>query len=100
MPERIYYSREAEQAARQRQIAGLLAFLTLGLGIGAAIALMFAPQEGSRTRDEINSALEEGIRRGRAAATDAVDQLEAEFPTLRKKFDQLVARAESTVKKS
>lgn len=98
MPDRIYYSREAEQAARQRQIAGLLAFLTLGLGIGAAIALMFAPQEGSRTRDEVAGALEEGIRRGRATANDAVDQLESEFPDLRKKFDRLVARAESAIK--
>jgi hypothetical protein len=53
MASRIYYSEEARnraQAARAR-----IAVLSLGLGIsiGAILALLFAPEEGTEVRERI-----------------------------------------------
>jgi gas vesicle protein len=39
---------------------GILWFLA-GLGLGAALGILYAPKSGSETRDEILSAAEEGI---------------------------------------
>jgi len=95
MTDRIYYSSEAEQIAKTRQTVGLLAFLMLGLGVGAATALLFAPQEGERTRKMVADALDEGFRRGREATDDALAQLEEEFPNLRKKVESTLSKATS-----
>lgn len=58
MPSRIYYSEEAKRTAQQRQIIGGLAMLLLGIAIGAAIALLFAPEEGEEVRKRSDNALE------------------------------------------
>jgi gas vesicle protein len=56
---RIYYSREAEAQANQEKALMVGIFLLLGLGIGAALALLFAPRSGQKTRQELTRALEE-----------------------------------------
>lgn len=91
MPQgRVYYSAEAEAVARRERTVMTVVFLALGLGIGAVLALLFAPGAGSSTRQKISEALDEGYRRGRDATNDALKQLEPEFPDLRKKVDELV----------
>jgi gas vesicle protein len=53
--ERIYYSREAEQIAQQQRTILALGVMVVGLGIGAVLALMFAPRRGDEFRDELAS---------------------------------------------
>ena len=53
MNDRIYYSKEAEElAAQQRTILALVVML-LGLGLGAVVALLFAPRKGDDIRKDI-----------------------------------------------
>ncbi len=66
-------------------MAGVLAVLALGVGVGAAIALMFAPQSGDKTRKNVSSSLQDGFKSGVKAAQDAIGALEDEFPGLRDK---------------
>ena len=54
MSERMYYSKEAEKRAQTERGFIALLFLGLGLSVGAAIALIFAPMRGDELRDELN----------------------------------------------
>jgi gas vesicle protein len=54
---------------------GLLWFLA-GLGIGAAVGILYAPQSGSETRELLMSKAEEGREFVRKRARDARDQAE------------------------
>ncbi len=93
MPDRIYYSEEARRLMERRQLMGVLAAFSLGLIIGSALALLFAPQEGEKTRQIMRDTLEEGFERGRRATDDALSQLEDEIPNLRSKVEETVKRA-------
>lgn len=53
MSDRMYYSNEAKQRARAERTFLALLFTGLGLSIGAAIALMFAPMRGDEFREEL-----------------------------------------------
>jgi gas vesicle protein len=88
---RIYYSQEAERIAKRQRLLTIVLFMALGLGLGAAIALLFAPDEGEKTRRLIAEAAQDGFRRGREATADALRQLEPEFPDLRKRVDELIS---------
>jgi gas vesicle protein len=88
MNDRIYYSREAEtQAMRDRNMA-VFAFLIIGVAIGTAVALLFAPRSGAKTRAELADALEQGFEEGRRASSDAVSRLEKDFADLRKRVEE------------
>lgn len=87
MTDRIYYSKSAENLAKRRQASLILAFLALGVGIGAALALLFAPEEGKRTRELIADALEDGFNRGLEATKGALRQLEKEYPGVRERVE-------------
>ncbi|MBN1680711.1 MAG: YtxH domain-containing protein [Anaerolineae bacterium] len=88
--DRIYYSREAERVARRNQVVTVLLFMALGLGIGAVIAILFAPDEGDKTRKLIAQAVEDGYKRGMETAGDTLSKLEPEFPDVRKRFNDLI----------
>jgi len=87
MTDRIYYSREAAAAARRQQLVSSLAILILGAGIGATISLLFSPQGGEETRNQI----EEGINRGLKAANDALKQLASDRPDLREEIERVLS---------
>jgi gas vesicle protein len=90
MNNRTYYSREAEErAARDKGIATIL-FLALGLGIGTALALLFAPTSGKKAREELSHAAEDAISSGRDVVTPTLKRLEKEFADLRKKVDERI----------
>jgi len=87
---RVYYSHDAEvQAARDKAMLTLVC-LALGLGIGAVMALMFAPNSGEKTRKELGHALEEGVNTGRGNVEPTLKRLEKEFSELRQKVDEKV----------
>lgn len=56
-----------------RNGGGVLWFLA-GLGIGAAVGILYAPQSGAETRDLIMSKAEEGSEYMRKRARDAREQ--------------------------
>jgi gas vesicle protein len=91
MPERVYYSDEAERVAKRQQALYVLLFMVLGLAAGAIIAVLLAPDEGAKTRRLIADALEDGYRRGREATVDSLVHLEPEFPNLREKVNGMLS---------
>lgn len=53
MSDRIYYSNEAKNKARNERAMIAIVFTALGLSIGAALSLLFAPMQGDEMRDEL-----------------------------------------------
>lgn len=92
---RIYYSEEAENKMKKRQLVDALLFTGLGIGIGSAVALLLAPNNGETNREIIANALEEGYERGRETTDEALSQLEKEVPDLRKRVNKLVGNITS-----
>ncbi len=86
---RIYYSDEAEQAAKRQQMMNIITFMLLGLGIGALVALMFAPQEGKKTREKLGDELSDRV--GLSSNDDALSRLEKQYYNLRDEVDKLVS---------
>jgi gas vesicle protein len=90
MNDRIYYSREAEERASRERTVAVLLFLAFGVGIGAAIALLFAPESGEKTRRELAHSVEGSVETGREAVEPALHRLEKEFGELRKRVDDRI----------
>jgi len=83
MNDRIYYSREAELRANRDKALLTLLFLAMGLGIGAALALLFAPRSGEQTRVELAKTVDTSLDEGR----ERIQFLEKELADLRKKIE-------------
>ena len=89
---RIYYSQEAEtKAMRQITILTVL-WLTLGLGVGAVMALLYAPTAGKKTRQNLTKNLEESLSSGQDAVDPVIKRLEKEVGDLRQAFDESLAK--------
>ena len=86
--ERTYYSHDAEMRAMRDRTMLTLVFLTFGLAIGAALALLFAPTTGKQTRDDLARSMGEGLNNGREALDPMVKRLEEEFSELRKNVEE------------
>jgi len=85
---RIYYSDEAEQAAKRQQMMNIVTFMLIGLGVGALVALMFAPQAGKKTREKLGDELSDRVPFG--GSDDAMHRLEKQYNNLRDEVDKLV----------
>lgn len=59
---RVYYSHEAQVHAARKNTALVVLALSVGAGIGAAVGLMFAPNTGQRTREDLAHGLEQGVK--------------------------------------
>ncbi len=86
MNDSTYYSREAEMQANREQLGTTLLFIAVGLGIGAILALLFAPVSGKDFRDDISHTIEDRLGR-REPPGLTLDKLEKEFADLRKKVE-------------
>lgn len=84
MTDRTYYSREAEERAKRQRALTAGLFLLVGAGIGAILALLYAPNEGEEVRGEITDRVGSQMDNGREAAQHAVKQMEAKYNDLRK----------------
>ncbi len=83
MNDRIYYSREAEQmAAQQRTILALIVML-LGLGLGAVVALLFAPRKGDDVRKDLADQAGHLYDNGREATSKTMKELQKDIDKLR-----------------
>jgi gas vesicle protein len=92
MSNRIYYSEEAEKTMKRQRFVDALMYAGLGIGIGSAVALLLAPNEGEKTREFIANTLGEGFQRGRESTDQALSQLEQEIPNLRERVNDLVGK--------
>jgi gas vesicle protein len=91
MTDRTFYSREAEERVRRQQTVAVLLFLAFGIGIGAAIALLFAPESGEETRKDLEKTVNRSVDTGRDSANSALGRLEKEFSELRKRVDDRIS---------
>jgi gas vesicle protein len=82
--DRIYYSHDAEMRSLHNRIVMTLIFLMLGSGIGAILALLFAPSSGQSTRRDLAQRVDEGLQSGRDAVQPIVKQVKKEFGDLQK----------------
>jgi gas vesicle protein len=74
-------------------------YFFLGLGLGVAAGLLFAPKSGPETRDLLRSKADEGKeylrRRGNEVRDQAADALERGKSTVSRQRDNLVAAVEA-----
>ena len=85
---RTYYSHDAEMRAARERITLTIVCLLFGLGVGTAMALMFAPTTGKKAREELLHTLEEGVQSGRERVEPTIAKLERELVDLRKKVEE------------
>jgi gas vesicle protein len=91
--DRIYYSRETQLHALRDRLKLTALFLTFGLGIGAILALLFAPSSGKKVRDDLAQTVEEGLNAGREVVEPLVKRLEKDFDELRKHVEERLTPA-------
>lgn len=86
--DRVYYSHEAKTHA-VREITRLMVFcLMVGLGIGAALALLFAPTSSKKVREDLTRMMGQGWNNGREAVEPMVKRIEKEFDGLQKTVEE------------
>ena len=85
--DRIYYSNDGKMRAVREMALVTLLCLMFGLGIGAVLALLFAPSSGRKVRDDLANTIEEGVNDGRDAIEPLVKRLEKEFDELRQSVE-------------
>jgi hypothetical protein len=89
MSQRTYYSEEAERRAKRDQLVVVGVFLALGLSIGTAIAMLFAPQSGDETRRQLSENVEKQMKDGRKVTETAIERLERNVDQLRERMERL-----------
>lgn len=96
MENRTYYSHEAEVRAARKNAALIVLALSVGASIGAAAGLMFAPNSGHKTREDLTNSIEHGLEQGIHKGHEMVDptlkRIEKELADLRKNVEDKVER--------
>jgi gas vesicle protein len=85
--DRVYYSHDAETHAKRELIALAMFTLMLGLGIGATLALLFAPSSGQKARHDLAQGMGKDWENGRDAVDPMVKRLEDKFGELLKQVE-------------
>jgi gas vesicle protein len=88
--DRVYYSHDAETQAKREMIAFTMLALTLGLGIGTLLALLFAPSSGKKARHDIAKSMGQDWENGRDAVDPMVKRLEEKVGELLKNIEERV----------
>jgi gas vesicle protein len=86
--DRVYSSHDAEVRAVRETARLTLLCLALGAGIGAVLALLFAPASGKNTRANVARTVEDGLADGRKAAEPIVHKIEEEVSDLRDSVEE------------
>jgi gas vesicle protein len=95
MNERTYYSREAEERAQMERTMLAALVLAFGLGVGAAIMLLFAPRTGEKTRKVLADQVGHVYEKGGEATNSALDGLRKEFDHLRSDVEDRLKHLQS-----
>lgn len=80
MSQRTYYSDEARQEAQIKNTIIVAVCLALGATIGTVIAMLFAPQSGDETREQLEE-----------ASSSAFNRLQKQVDELRKQVEKLAS---------
>lgn len=78
-------------------ISTRLTYLLIGGGIGAVLALLFAPKSGHELRGDIADATRKGIDRSREAATQLGERAGEYYETTRERASELYSTASDKV---
>jgi gas vesicle protein len=78
-------------------ISTRLTYLLIGGGIGAILALLFAPKSGQELRSDIADATRKGIDRSREAAQQLGDRAGEYYETTRERAAELYSQAAGRV---
>jgi gas vesicle protein len=78
-------------------ISTRLTFLLIGGGIGAILALLFAPKSGEELRGDIADATRKGIDRSREAAQQLGDRAGEYYESTRERASELYSQAADKV---
>ncbi|HEX6732925.1 MAG TPA: YtxH domain-containing protein [Pyrinomonadaceae bacterium] len=78
-------------------ISTRLTYLLIGGGIGAILALLFAPKSGEELRSDIADATRKGIDRSREAAQQLSDRAGEYYETTRERASELYSTAAEKV---
>ena len=81
------YEREETSAATK------LTYLLVGGGIGAVLALLFAPKSGEELREDIADVTRKGIEKGKVAATQIQEKAGEYYEVSREKAGELYQTA-------
>lgn len=86
--DRIYYSHDAEIHAVRKMTRSMVLCVIVGLGIGAALAFLFAPPSAKKARDDLAKAVGQGWSNGREAVEPMAKWAGKEFGELQKKVEE------------
>ena len=78
-------------------ISNKLTYLLIGGGIGAILALLFAPKSGHELRGDIADATRKGIDRSREAAQQLTDRAGEYYEATRERASELYTQAAGKV---
>src|ERR1700752_1222599 len=78
-------------------ISNKLTYLIIGGGIGAILALLFAPKSGQELRGDIADATRKGIDRSREAAQQLGDRAGEYYESTRERASELYSQAAEKV---
>lgn len=75
-------------------VSSKLTYLIIGGGIGAVIALLFAPKSGKELREDIADASRKGLEKGKEAAAQIQERAGEYYETGREKASELYQSAQ------
>ncbi len=88
--DRVYYSHDAETHVKREMIALIMLALTVGLGIGALVVLLFAPSSGKKVRHDLAKSMGEDWENGRDAVDPMMKRLEEKFGEMLRNVEERI----------
>lgn len=93
--ERVY-ERESDRGARERETSASqkLSYVLIGGGIGAVLALLFAPKSGNELRGDIADVTRKGLEKGKETAVVVGERAGEYYEVTRDKASELYSTAQ------
>lgn len=88
MSERMYYSHEAEVRANRQRVVLAMVVAGLGIGLGAALALLFAPQSGDKTRALIGDQVDHMVSQGQNTSNHLAKEVRTQASKARNNLEK------------
>lgn len=86
-----------DEYRRDESISSKLTYLLIGGGIGAILALLFAPKSGQELREDIAEATRKGVDRSREAAQQLGERAGQYYEATRERASELYSQAAEKV---